>query len=97
MTYAATAAWLRPRLWLGWATGVVVWSVWLGSLAIGGWSRDAEGQLLCGDHIAFYSAARLIRDGRAAEIYTPDAVGETQQAITGGTWPFFMAYRNPPF
>jgi hypothetical protein len=97
MTYAATAAWLRPRLWLGWATAVVVWLVWLGSLAIGGWSRDAEGMLLCGDHIAFYTAARLIGDGRPGEIYNPEAVGEVQQEITSGTWPYFMAYRNPPF
>ncbi len=97
MTYEATAAWLRPRLWLGWVTAVVVWSIWFGSLALGGWTRDAEGQLLCADHIAFYSAARLIQAGRPADVYRLEAIGEVQKEITGGTWPFFMAYRNPPF
>ncbi|HEX4609307.1 MAG TPA: glycosyltransferase family 87 protein [Urbifossiella sp.] len=97
MTDAATAAWLRPRLWVGWVTGICVWAVWLGSLAIGGFTRDAEGQLLCADHIAFYSAAALIRDGHPGSIYDHDAIGGAQQAITGGDWPYFMAYRNPPF
>jgi hypothetical protein len=97
MTDAATAAWLRQRLWVGWATGVCVWTVWLGSLAVGGWTRDAEGQLLGADHIAFYSAATLVREGRPGAMYDHDAVGEVQQRLTGGDWPYFMAYRNPPF
>jgi hypothetical protein len=97
MTDAATAAWLRERLWVGWAAGVAVWAIWLGSLAVGGFTRDAEGQLLGADHIAFYSAATLIRDGRPGAIYDHDAIGGVQQAVTGGTWPYFMAYRNPPF
>jgi hypothetical protein len=97
MTYAGTARWLRDRLWAGWALGAAVWSIWVGSLAIGGWTRDAEGQLLGADHIAFYSAARLIADGRQADLYNPDVLGAYQQRITGGNWPYFMGYRNPPF
>jgi len=97
MTYAATAAWLRPRLWLGWVAGAAVWGVWLGSLALGGWTRDAEGQLFCADHIAFYSAARLVEDGRAGEMYFPDSLLPLQQEITGGNWPYYAGYRNPPF
>ena len=99
MTDATTAAWLRPKLWIGWATAVTVWAVWVGSLAYGGWTRDAEGMLLCADHIAFYSAATLLREGRPAELYTHPALGEIQQRITrpDGEWPYFMAYRNPPF
>lgn len=96
MTEAATAAWLRGRLWLGW-TGALTWVVWLGSLALGGWTRDNEGMLLCADHIAFYSAARLVNDGRQADLYDTGAVHQLQQELTGGTWPYFMAYRNPPF
>jgi alpha-1,2-mannosyltransferase len=97
MTYAGTARWLRDRLWAGWALGAVAWSVWIGSLALGGWTRDAEGQLFGADHIAFYSAARLIREGRQAEIYNTNQVGQYQQQIVGGNWPYVMAYRNPPF
>ncbi|QDU20608.1 glycosyltransferase family 87 protein [Urbifossiella limnaea] len=101
MTDATTASWLRDRLWIAWATAVAVWSVWIGSLALGtpAWKRDAEGMLLCADHIAFYSAATLLRDGRPGELYTPDAIGEVQQNAVraDGEWPYHMAYRNPPF
>lgn len=101
MTEATTAAWLRPRLWIGWATAVAVWTVWVGSLALGKppWKRDAEGMLLCADHIAFYSAAKLIREGRSGELYHFPTLAEVQQnAIRAdGEWDYFMAYRNPPF
>lgn len=101
MTDATIADWLRPKLWIGWATAVAVWTVWVGSLALGkpAWKRDAEGMLLCADHIAFYSAATLLREGRPGELYDHPALGEVQQRVTrpDGEWPFFMAYRNPPF
>jgi hypothetical protein len=97
MTYAATANWLRQRLWMGWAVGAITWLVWVGSLAYGGWTRDAENQLFAADHIAFYTAAKLIRDGRQNEIYDYHVADVTQQEITGGDWPFIMGYRNPPF
>ena len=48
MTYSATAAWVRPRLWVGAVAGLVQWVVWLGSLASGGWYKDAEGTLIRG-------------------------------------------------
>ena len=101
MTDATTAAWLRPKLWIGWPTAGVLWAVWVGSLAVGNpaWKRDAEGMLLCADHIAFYSAATLLREGRPGELYHHPALGEVQQRVTrpDGEWPYFMAYRNPPF
>lgn len=97
MTYAGTARWLRDRRWVGWAGAAVIWAVWIGNLALGGWVRDNEGQLFGPDHIAFYSAARMIRDDRGAGIYDHDQLGAEQQAITEGKWPFFMGYRNPPF
>ena len=75
MTDATIAAWLRPKLWIGWTTAVAVWAVWVGSLAVGkpAFKRDAEGMLLCADHIAFYSAASLLREGRPAELYDHDS------------------------
>ena len=67
MTDATTASWLRDRLWIAWATAVAVWSVWIGSLALGtpAWKRDAEGMLLCAGG----------EDGSALQLLTVD--GET--------------------
>jgi hypothetical protein len=96
MTDARTAAWLRPRLWVGWAAGAAVWAVWVGSLAVGGWSRDAEGMVFGADHIAFYSAATLIREGRPAAMYDHAALGEVQRRLNDDRSDFW-AYRNPPF
>ena len=58
MTYAATAQWLRERLWFGYIIGGVAWLVWIGNLALGGWYKDNEGTLLGADHLAFYTPAR---------------------------------------
>ena len=84
MTYAATAGWLRGRLWFGWVAGVAVWSIWLGSLALGGWTRDAEGQLFGPDRLKSLIAslppdetlsgwAQTIRQ-RASEFSQPGAL-----------------------
>lgn len=97
MTYAETARWLRGRLWIGVVAGAIMWVAWIGSLAYGGWTRDAENQLSTADHIAFYTAAKLVREGRQADIYDHEVVGRTQQELTGGDWRFLMAFRNPPF
>ena len=99
MTYRETAAWLRPKLWIGFAVGGATWAVWLISLALGGFHKDAEGQLVGADHLAFYHAAKLIRDGRQQDIYSYLELNEEgyQQAIIGWDWNGFEAYRNPPF
>lgn len=92
-----TAAWLRPRLWFAHVLGAVLWATWLGSLAVGGWTRDASNQLFAADHIAFYTAAKLIDDGRSSHLYDFVFIQEYQQQLTGGNWPHVMGYRNPPF
>lgn len=99
MTTAATAAWLRERLWFGWVIGAVAWVVWLGSLAVGGWYKDAEGTLLGADHLAFFHAARLVREGRQGDLYDYTRLSEEgyQKGIIGWNWPAYEAYRNPPF
>lgn len=96
MTDATTAAWLRERLWFGMVVGAAVWCAWVVSLALGGWTRDAEGMIFGADHIAFYSAATLIRDGRPGAIYDHAALGEVQRRINDDRTDFW-AYRNPPF
>src|SRR5579872_4156897 len=97
MTYEATAAWLRPRLWIGLVVGMVPWGVWIGSLAWGGWYKDADGTLIGADHLAFYTAAHLIRDGQQERMYDYRELGNYQRNLIGWDWKGFEAYRNPPF
>lgn len=97
MTYAATAAWLRERLWFGLVLGSIAWIGWIASLAIGGWYKDAEGTLVGADHLAFYTAAHLIREGRQAEIYDYSFFVPYQNELIGWKWHELEAFRNPPF
>lgn len=103
MTYSGTAAWLRPKLWIGLVVGAASWLVWFVSLAIGGGYKDAERQLVGADHLAFYHAAKLIRDGDQHRIYSYlelNAEGYQQKLVGwdwGGEHNMFEAYRNPPF
>src|SRR5262245_30895851 len=99
MRYSATAEWLRPRLWVGAVVGCVPWAVWIGSLALGGWYKDVEGQLIGTDHLAFYHAAHLIRDGQPHRLYDYLALADEkyQQNLVGWDYYGFNAYRNPPF
>ncbi|MCZ2342514.1 MAG: DUF2029 domain-containing protein [Bacteroidales bacterium] len=99
MTYARTAAFFRPRLVYAVCAGVLVWSTWLISLALGRGETDLYGQIVGTDHLAFYTAARLIREGRGADVYNYDIVGPYQSALfPPGVWQdTFEAFRNPPF
>lgn len=99
MTYSATAEWLRPRLWIAAVIGCVPWAVWIASLAIGGWYKDADDQLVGPDHLAFYHAAHLIRDGQTHRLYDYLALDRDgyQRNLIGWEYRGFNAYRNPPF
>jgi hypothetical protein len=99
MTYSATAAWLRPRLWIGLVAGMVPWAVWVASLALGGWNKDYEGTLIGADHLAFYTAAHLIRDGQQERMYDYRYLDDNkyEQNLIGWEWGGFEAFRNPPF
>lgn len=101
MTFAAAAAWLRSKLWIGWPVGATAWVVWLGSVSYGCWKEqrpvDAEGTPVCVDHLTFYSAAKLVREGRPAEMYHYDFLGQYQGEQLGWDWGMLLGYRNPPF
>ncbi|MBX9624804.1 MAG: DUF2029 domain-containing protein [Gemmataceae bacterium] len=104
MTYRRTAAWLRPWLWLGWPGGAFAWCVWATSLTLGGCHYDLEGSLIGGDHLAFYAAARQVRDGQSGRMYdysTPDpadSLGVYQGSLIGRPdWGTLIGFRNPPF
>lgn len=101
MSYAGTALWLQERLWIGWPVGATAWVVWLGSVTYGCVSEnrpvDAEGTPVCVDHLTFYSAAKLIREGRSAQMYHYDFLGKYQGEQLGWDWGMLLGYRNPPF
>jgi hypothetical protein len=99
MRYSELATWIRARLWIALAAGCA-WLVWIGSLIYSGGTKDFSGNLVGADHLAFYHAARLIRDGESARIYNYDELRAEgyQQALIGWNWSdCFEAYRNPPF
>lgn len=104
MSYSGVARRLRGRLWIGWCVGVSVWLTWAGSIVLGahqhGAWRDHEGSLISADHIAFYSAARLVREGQQARIYDHNFIGGPdgyQATLVPCEWNTIIAYRNPPF
>lgn len=83
---------------LGWVLGGAVWLAWIVSIGLGGGHYDYFDQLVCTDHLAFYSAARMIRDGQSAEIYNHAAIQQKQIELVGARWSGkYEAYRNPPF
>lgn len=99
MTYSEAAGWVRARLWIAVAAGCVPWAVWLGGLVHTGGTKDLSGNLVGADHLAFYHAARLVRDGESYRLYNYGDLRDEkyQQALIGWDWNGFEAYRNPPF
>lgn len=99
MNYADAANWIRARVWIAVAAGAVPWLIWLGGLAYTGGKHDLRGNLVGADHLAFYHAARLIRDGESYRLYNYNELRDQsyQQALVGWDWDGFEAYRNPPF
>lgn len=99
MMYSEAANWVRARLWIAVAAGCVPWLVWLGGLASKGGKTDLQNNPPGVDHLAFYHAARLIRDGESARLYNYNELRDEsyQQLLLGWQWNGFEAYRNPPF
>lgn len=98
LTVPRVAAFLRPRLIFAVIAGTIVWLVWFVSLALGTWEQDVVGQLVSVDHLAFYSPARMIREGQGWAIYDHVRLNEYQRGLFApGVWEAFEAYRNPPF
>jgi hypothetical protein len=99
MSYSRVAEWLRARLWIALAAGSVPWLVWVGGLISTGGTKDLSGNLVGADHLAFFHAARLIRDGESYRLYNYSELADDkyQQSLIGWDWNGFEAYRNPPF
>jgi alpha-1,2-mannosyltransferase len=104
MNAGRLSAWLSERLLVGKLAGAALWVVWIVSLIFGSSKINAQGeriwfdwtpQLLGADHLAFYSAAKLIQDGRGDVLYDYNALADYQSDLIGTR--FLEAYRNPPF
>ena len=82
--------WLVLRIAMrGWLAVLVV-------IACRDFKKDFRGAQIISDHIAFYAPARMILEGRGAEIYDFSALAEYQSDITGPPG-LLDAFRNPPF
>jgi len=99
MIYSEAAKWIRARLWIALVAGFVPWVVWIGGIAYKNGKSDIADKPLGVDHLAFYHAARLIRDGESYRLYNYNELTEIhyQQQLLGWGWDGFEAYRNPPF
>lgn len=97
MTRDRWIALIRDRLIFVKIAVVILWMSWLIMMASTGFRRDIEGKPIGTDHMAFFTAARFIDEGRGTSIYDNKAVGDYQTALTGSEGWLLDAYRNPPF
>lgn len=114
LTFDRTAQRLKHLHFIAIVAGFLLWSTWLGGILLGGsqtkpdfpylvlgapnGERDMLGLIVSVDHLAFYSPARMIRDGRSGEIYDHRTIHQYQQEIFHPRpWDSLEAYRNPPF
>ncbi len=95
MTRERWVALIRDRLIFVKIAVVLLWLSWLVTIALSGFRKDIKGDPIGTDHIAFYTAARFIDEGRGTSIYDNDAVAKYQTELSGAD--LLDAYRNPPF
>ena len=91
------AALIRERLIFVKLATMALWIAWIASMAFTGFARDIDDKPIGTDHVAFYSAAKLIDEGQGDRIYDWGFLGEYQPKLTGHTNWYLDAYRNPPF
>ncbi len=91
------AIFVRDRLVFAKVAAALIWLAWLISIAVTGFKKDIEGKPVGADHLAFYSAARLIDEGRGSLIYDYSFLTIYQPKLVDHDGPFLDAYRNPPF
>jgi alpha-1,2-mannosyltransferase len=91
------AMFVRDRVVLAKVAAALLWLAWLISIAVSGFTKDFEEKPVGADHLAFYSAAKLIDEGRGLLIYDNDFQKGYQPTLVDSPGPFLDAYRNPPF
>ncbi len=114
MTYERLAEFFGPRIIYAKLAAITLWVCYAGSLLLGPgthiWVDRVEvrpgdgvvntiGEVVLADHLAFYTAARLIREGQPERTYDLAFLVDYQAKLfePPGRWSNLMAYRNPPF
>jgi hypothetical protein len=99
MTAAGVAAFLGRRVIFAKLGAGILWACYAASVLLGSGAGtyNLGGQLVLPDHLAFYTAARLIRDGRPEKVYDYEFVTQYQAELFPGRWDSLEAFRNPPF
>jgi len=77
--------------------GAILWAGWLASILLGKGNRDAAGQVLGVDFLAFYTGGKLVYSGQSAELYDLRAQQAVQRQVAGKEWGDLDIYFNPPF
>jgi alpha-1,2-mannosyltransferase len=100
MTLPGVAAFVRERIIFAKLAAIILWISYAISIILG----DGRGtfnllqEVIGADHLAWYTAARLVVDGHPEQMYNHEVMADYQnQLIPFGRWKTLMAYRNPPF
>ncbi len=100
MTRERVVEFLRERVIFAKLAALILWISYGISIAIGDGhgTFNFKGEINGADHLAWYTAARLIRDGKPEKVYDFEYVAHVQnKLIPMNRWNSLMAYRNPPF
>lgn len=98
MNWNRTAAYTQRWSWLAFPIAALLWASWLAVSLFGSDGFDLLDGLIGADHLAFYTPARFIREGRAGDFYRYDVVAEYQSSLfPPNRWEGLEAFRNPPF
>jgi alpha-1,2-mannosyltransferase len=100
MTRERVVEFLRERVIFAKLAAITLWICYAFSILLGdGYGTfNLKGEINGADHLAWYTAARLIVEGQPDKVYDYVFVAQYQHdLIPKDRWNSLMAYRNPPF
>lgn len=91
--------WLIRNRWIGSIILVASWLGWFVQTVSGSGPLDYFDLVITMDHLAFYTAGRIVLDPTfpAGTIYDNGFVADYQAKLFPGHWNALEAFRNPPF
>lgn len=79
------------------AIGIIIWATWLIAIAIGGFDKDIDGNVLGTDLAVFRAAGALVADDRGEQLYDAAAFTAAFSETKGREIEHDLTYfRNPP-
>jgi hypothetical protein len=79
------------------AIGIIIWATWLSAIAIGGFDKDIDGNVLGTDLAVFRAAGALVAEDRGADLYDAAAFTAAFSETKGREIEHDLTYyRNPP-